>query len=164
MRILAYDTSISSPGVALIEVKAGKPVIIDYAHVKTTTEHSHAVRSEIIYAWSTMFLTKHRKKGFDVIIREDFQGRSSMQNHPVFSAWAAVDRSLENFGLSFTVKPISQSAMKKHTVGKGTATKEEIEEAVRNITGFTGDFAANDESDAVAIGLAYLIREGVIAK
>jgi crossover junction endodeoxyribonuclease RuvC len=164
MRVLAYDTSLSAPGVALIQVKAGKASIIDCSHVTTTTEHSHAVRSEIVYAWSTLFLRKHAKKGFDVIIREDFQGRSSVQNFPVFSAWAAVDRSLENFGLAFTVKPISQSQMKLKTVGSGKATKEEIEEAVREITGYTGEFAKNDESDACAIGLAYLIREGVISK
>jgi crossover junction endodeoxyribonuclease RuvC len=162
IKILAYDTSMSSPGVALLELKNNKPVIVGLSHVKTTSKDTHALRHEIIYAWSLMFIDRFIRKGIDVIVREDFQGRSSMQNHPVFSAWSAVDSSLHQYGLSFNVKPISQSAVKKAVVGVGKAEKHEVETAVRKWTGYTGEFAKDDESDACAIGLAYLIREGLI--
>ncbi|WP_230184889.1 hypothetical protein [Priestia megaterium] len=54
--------------------------------------------------------------------------------------------------------------MKNIVVGSGVATKEEIEESVRSITGYKGEFACDDESDAVALGLAYLINEELISK
>ncbi len=47
-------------------------------------------------------------------------------------------------------------------VGKGKAEKHEVESAVRRWTGYTGEFACDDESDAVAIGLAYLIENGIV--
>lgn len=169
MRILAFDTSMSSPGVALIELRKGKSAIasaqiIDLSNVKTDAKQSHGLRAEIIEAWATMFIAKHATKGFDAIVREDFQGRSSMQNHPVFSAWGACDKALHKFGLNFTAKSISQSAVKKAVVGVGKAEKHEVEAAVRKLTGYTGEFACDDESDAAAIALAYLINEGLIAK
>jgi len=54
--------------------------------------------------------------------------------------------------------------VKKLVVGKGRAEKEEVAEAVREWTGYDKPFATSDESDAIAISLAYLIREGVISK
>jgi crossover junction endodeoxyribonuclease RuvC len=162
MRILAFDTSMSSPGVALLELRKGRPHILDLANVKTSADQSHGLRAEIIEAWATMFIAKHAKKGFDAVVREDFQGRSSMQNHPVFSAWGACDKALHKFGLKFTAKSISQSAVKKAVVGVGKAEKHEVETAVRKLTGYTGEFACDDESDAAAIALAYLINEGLI--
>jgi crossover junction endodeoxyribonuclease RuvC len=162
MRILAFDTSLSSPGAAVIEVRNGKPRIIALSHVKTDTKHSHAIRSQTVYAWAHLFIREHMP--FDRIVREDFQGRSSVQNYPVFAAWSAIDRALADFGISFTEKPISQSRVKRLVVGKGKAEKDEVAEAVRALTGFRGEFATSDESDAAAVGLAYLINEGLIKR
>jgi len=163
MRVLSFDTSMSSPGVALLEVKNGRATVKDVSHVKTTTSQTHGLRAEVVEAWAVSFIHKHGAK-FDVIVREDFVGRTSKQAHPVYSAWGATDQALNKFGLNFTTPAISQSAVKKAVVGVGKAEKDEVAAAVREWTGYTGEFACDDESDAVAIGLAYLIREGVIAK
>ena len=168
IRILAFDTSMSRPGVAIIELKRNKPSnatasITALSHVTTDAKQTHGLRAEIVESWATLFIAEHiGKHGFDVIVREDFQGRSSRQNHPVFSAWGAVDQALNKFGLSFTTPAISQSAVKKAVVGKGKAEKDEVADAVRRLTGYTGEFAVDDESDAAAIGLAYAINEGLI--
>jgi len=162
VRILAFDTSMARPGVAIIEVKAGKPRIIALSHVSTDSKQPHGLRAEIIESWTTLFIAEHFAKGFDAIVREDFQGRSSRQNHPVFSAWGAVDQALNKFGLNFTASAISQSSVKKTVVGKGKAEKDEVAEAVRKLTGYTGEFAVDDESDAAAIALAYAIQNGLI--
>jgi crossover junction endodeoxyribonuclease RuvC len=162
LRVLAFDTSMGRPGVALVEVKRNKPTIIDVSHVSTNAKQPHGLRAEIIEAWAVSFIAKHYERGFDVIVREDFQGRSSRQNHPVFSAWGACDQALNKFGLDFTTPAISQSKVKRLVVGKGKAEKAEVEDAVRRLTGYKGEFACDDESDACAIALAYLIEKGVI--
>jgi crossover junction endodeoxyribonuclease RuvC len=162
MRVLAFDTSMGAPGLAVIEVRKGKPGIIDVSHVRTDTSQSYGLRAEIVEAWATMFIAKHAPKGFNAIVREDFVGRTSKQAHPVYSAWGSCDKALNKFGLNFTTPAISQSAVKKAVVGVGKAEKHEVETAVRKWTGYTGEFAKDDESDAAAIGLAYLIREGLI--
>jgi len=162
LRILAFDTSMSSPGVALIEIKRKKPIITDLSHVKTDVKQPHGLRAEIVEAWATMFVAKHIAKGFDEIIREDFVGRTSRQSHPVFSAWGAVDQALNKFGLAFTRPAISQAKVKRLVVGRGKAEKEEVADAIKALTGYSGEFAVDDESDAAAVALALAIENGLI--
>jgi crossover junction endodeoxyribonuclease RuvC len=162
MRVLAFDTSMGRPGVALVEVKNRKAKVIEVSHVSTTSSQPHGLRAEIVESWATLFIAKHAAKPFDVIVREDFVGRTSKQAHPVYSAWGACDKALNKFGLNFTTPAISQSKVKKLVVGKGKAEKAEVESAVRKWTGYKGEFACDDESDACAIAIAYLIEEGVI--
>jgi crossover junction endodeoxyribonuclease RuvC len=164
MRILAFDTSLSSPGAAIVELSAGKPRIIAVSHVKTDSKQPHALRAELVEAWATMFIAEHIGRGFDVIIREDFIGRTSRQNHPVHAAWSSCDRALHKFGLNFTTPPISQSRVKSLVVGSGKAEKDDVERAVRELTGYDGTFATSDESDSAAIALAYAIQNGLIKK
>jgi crossover junction endodeoxyribonuclease RuvC len=163
-RILAFDTSLSSPGAAIVEVSAGKPRIIAVSHVKTDSKQPHALRAELVEAWATMFIAEHIGRGFDVIIREDFVGRTSKQSHPVHAAWSSCDRALHKFGLNFTAPPISQSRVKSLVTGSGKAEKADVERAVRELTGYTGEFAADDESDACAVALAYAIENGLIKR
>lgn len=174
-RILAFDTSLGAPGVGLIEVKKRKATIIDVSHVKTASTQPFSLRTKIVEAWATMFVEAHVKKGFDIIGREDFHGMSSQQNYPVFAAWSATDRAVNSFELTFdkyvyytktgkrkTGHGVAQSRAKKLVVGKGSASKEEVEEAVRAMTGYKGEFAKDDESDAVCIALAFAIQAGLI--
>jgi crossover junction endodeoxyribonuclease RuvC len=161
MRVLAFDTSMGRPGIALVEVKKGRPKVVDVSHVSTTASQPHGLRAEIVESWATLFIAKHGAT-FDAIVREDFVGRTSRQAHPVYSAWGACDKALNKFGLNFTTPAISQSKVKRLVVGKGKAEKAEVEEAVRKWTGYKDAFACDDESDAVAIALAYLIENGIV--
>lgn len=179
MRILAFDTSMSSPGVAVISVdKRGKPIIVAMSHVKPDGNAPYALRTDIIESWATLFIAEHiDKNGFDFVVREDFHGMSSAQNYPVFASWTGTELAAHKFGLSFdkhviiqrngrkkTTHGMSQSAIKLAVVGKGKADKAEVADAVRRWTGYTGEFACDDESDAAAVALAKLIAEGVISE
>lgn len=175
-RILAFDTSLGAPGVALVEFKNGKPKIIDVSHVTTTSTQPLTLRAEIVEAWATLFIARHVGKGFDYIFREDFHGMSSQQNYPVFSAWAATERAVHKHDHEFdrfvyfdirgkrkVGHGISQSRAKSLVVGKGQkVSKDDTEQAVRKLTGYKGDFAKDDESDAVCIALACGIQLGLM--
>lgn len=177
MRVLAFDTSLSSPGVAIITVdKRGKPIITAMSHAKPDGKAPYALRADIVESWATLFIAEHiGKHGFDYVVREDFHGMSSAQNYPVFAAWTGTELAAHKFGLAFdkhttilksgrkkVTHGMSQSAIKLAVVGKGKAEKDEVAEAVRKWTGYTGEFATDDCSDACAVGLAKLIHEGAI--
>jgi crossover junction endodeoxyribonuclease RuvC len=177
MRVLSWDTSLSSPGVAIIEIKRGRPIVVAVSHVKTDSKtQSHGLRADIVESWATLFIAEHiGKQGFEVCTREDFNGQSSTQNYPVFAAWSGIERAMDKFGLTFvkwseptkggrlkTSLGPSPSAVKKIVTGNGKAEKDEVAAAVRRLTDYKGEFACDDESDAAAIGLAYLIREGLV--
>ncbi|MEI2356089.1 hypothetical protein [Mesobacillus zeae] len=176
MRVLAFDTSLSLPGAAIIEVKNSKPRIIALSHIRTDSKtQSHGLRADIVESWATLFIAKHIGKGIEVCLREDFNGQSSTQNYPVFAAWSGTERAADKFGIKFTKWTEEAKGGRKKTslgpsplkvklivAGSGKAEKEDVAESVRKLTGYTGEFATFDESDAAAVGLAYLIREGLI--
>ncbi|PJH69379.1 hypothetical protein CVR96_26630, partial [Salmonella enterica subsp. enterica serovar Typhimurium] len=68
-----------------------------------------------------------------------------------------------DFGLADTEKPITQQSVKKQVVGKGRAEKEEVEEAVRKLTKYKGEFKSSDESDSVAVALCWAIKNGLLS-
>lgn len=176
-RILAFDTSLTSPGVAVLEVKRGKAVILAMSHVKPDAKSPYALRADIVESWATLFIAEHVKNGFTYVVREDFHGMSSAQNYPVFASWTGTEHAAHKFGLAFdkhvsttkagrkkTKHGMAQSEIKRIVVGKGVASKDEVADAVRKWTGYTGEFATDDCSDACAVGLAKLIEEGLIAE
>lgn len=164
LRILAFDISLSRPGAAVVEVSKGKAKVIAVSNVKTDDKQPYAVRGKTIEAWAHLFIKDNQtpKRPYDVVVRESYMGKFGL--HPMFSAHAAVDRALFDYGLADTNKPIAQQSVKRLVVGKGRAEKEEVAEAVREVTGYSGKFASSDESDAVAIALAYAIQNGLIKK
>jgi crossover junction endodeoxyribonuclease RuvC len=97
------------------------------------------------------------------VIREDYKNPASKrQGQTIFGAWAAVDTGLQRCGLTVTAE-INASTVKKIVGGHGKAEKDEVADGVRRILGQpTLAFATNDESDACAIVLAYLIERGEI--
>jgi crossover junction endodeoxyribonuclease RuvC len=175
-RILAFDTSLGAPGVGLVEFTKGKPKVVDKSHIVTTSSQSLTLRMAIVESWATLFMNRHIAKGFDVVGREDFHGMSSHQNYPVFAAWSATERAVHKHDYEFDkfvyfnkdgkLKKgygVSQSRAKSLVVGKGNkVSKDETAEAVRALTGFKGDFAKDDESDAICIALAYGIQLGLM--
>lgn len=160
LRILAFDISLSSPGVAVVSIKDRKATIEAVSHTKTDANDHYSVRGSQIEHWAHLFAREHRKKGYGVIIREAYAG--SFGHHSMYTGWIAVDRGLHYLALDFTEKAIAQQSVKKDVVGKGKAEKEEVALAVRALTGYTGEFASNDESDAVAVALSYAIKAGLI--
>jgi len=167
MRILAIDIS-ASPGFAVIDVKtlkAGKKIVLVHVDsVKTSTETTDSQRYAYIEAKTVQVV--HEYGPFDAVCREHFtKGRSKRATQLVFGSWAAVDSALGRYGYAIpTDNEFTPSTVKKAATGKGSADKTEVEAGVRKRLSLADDFVfkTDDESDAVATGLAYLINEGVI--
>jgi crossover junction endodeoxyribonuclease RuvC len=162
LRILGLDLSLTSPGFAVIEVKRNKPRLIAAANFTTDSLTGQALRYEEIEAFALLFIRDH--KPFDVVTREIWPpARNFAQNDKIHGAWSAVDRALARYGYEVSVN-MTPSNVKKTVTGDGSAKKDKVAEAVRNILGLPADykFDSDDQSDACAIALAYLIREGLI--
>ena len=56
---------------------------------------------------------------------------------------------------------ITATEVKKYVAGNGRATKEDVANALSDYVG-EQTYHSDNESDAVAIGIAWLIREGYI--
>jgi len=164
-RFIGLDLSLTSPGYAVIDVVDRKPRLITTAHVKTGTDENYAQRFEVIEAFTLLFLREHVRAGpIKAIVRESFPpSRNPRLPQTIYGAWAAVDRALNKFGLAVTGE-ISPTDVKKRVTGNGKAEKAEVAGAVQKLLGLPGDyrFATDDESDAAAVALAYLIANDLI--
>ncbi|APP15617.1 hypothetical protein BS467_07660 [Bacillus altitudinis] len=167
IRILALDIS-TNPGFAVLEVKrlkSGPRInLVHVTSVSTSSQSPDSHRYSYIEAATTMVL--HEYGPFDVVVREHFTGgRNKRATQTVFGAWAVIDTALGKYGYKVD-EEIPPTTVKRDVTGKGSATKDEVEAGVRRILALPDDFTfrTDDESDAVAIGLSYLVREGVIEK
>lgn len=174
MRILSFDIS-ASPGVAVIDIKnvrtpKAKPELVAVDHVVTDSGATDAMRYEYVRSLATRFAYEYRP--FDAIVREKFiRGGSKRSTQLVFGAWSSIDMALGQFGYHAEDKDeIVASQIKKTIGGKGGASKEEVAAGVINILGeevrselYTErGRLIDDRADAIAIGLTYAIKKGLI--
>lgn len=184
-RLLAIDTS-ASPGFAVIEYyeDASKQPSLVYCNAfPTDTSLTDAERYEVVK--SATALVCYEYGPFDAVCREHFiKGGSKRGTQLVFGGWAAVDMALKTFGYRITDEnEIAVSTVKKSVGISGKAVKTikdadaaerktgkrppSVEEGVRQALNLPDDFvfpnnSGGDSSDACAIGIAYLKREGVM--
>ena len=167
-RLLAIDTS-ASPGFAVIEWggrnKAPKLLYADA--LKTTTDHTDAERYSAVHAFASLVCFRYGP--FDAVVREHFtKGGSKRSTQLVFGAWSAVDMALKQFGYTIDASnELTPSTVKKAVGISGKSDKAQVEQGVRKALALPDDYvfpnnAGGDASDAAAIGIAYLKREGII--
>lgn len=169
MRILALDIS-ASPGAAVIDFKDGRAKLIAVDHVVTDASATDSQRYEYVRSLATRMIYEH--KPFDRIVREKFiRGGSKRSTQLVFGAWSSIDMALGSFGYSVKDKDeIVASSVKKIIGGKGGAKKEEVAagviqslgEEVRPLLYTERGRLLDDRADAIAIGLAWAVREGYL--
>src|SRR5699024_7209274 len=169
IRILSFDIS-ASPGVALLEIRDGKPKLLTVDHVVTASDFTDAQRFVYIQSFVTQFV--HEAGHIDAIVREKFiRGGSKRSSQLVFGAWASVDRALATYGYEIDEKDeIVASRVKKYIGGKGGAKKDEVADGVIRMIGedvrpllFTErGKLLDDRADAIAIGLAWAIENKLI--
>ncbi|WP_337102364.1 crossover junction endodeoxyribonuclease RuvC [Paenibacillus sp. YIM B09110] len=164
-RYLGLDLSLS-PGIATIEVRNRRAYLIAAESIATSTADNDAIRSSVVESFIAQHVYAHRP--FNLVLREDFTaGRNKRATQTIFSAWSAADRALHTYGLTVfdTKPPLSPTSVKKLVTGNGRAEKDEVAAAVRRFLRLGDDYpfkAGYDDSDACAVILAYLIREGLI--
>jgi len=170
MRILSFDIS-ASPGASVIEIKNGLPRLIHVDHIVTDSTATDSQRYEYVRAFAAQLAYEHRP--FDAIVREKFiKGGSKRSTQLVFGAWSAIDMALGSFGYTVDDKDeIVASRVKKLIGGKGSAKKDEVAagvirllgEEVRPLLYTERGRLIDDRADAIAIGLAWAMRKGLIA-
>src|SRR5699024_1539617 len=170
MRILSFDIS-ASPGVAVIDIKNGTPRLIYVDHVVTDAGATDSQRYEYVRSLATKAVYEHRP--FDASVREKFiKGGSTRSTQLGFGAWSAIHLALASFGYSVDDKDeIVASRVKKLIGGKGSAKKDEVAagvirllgEEVRPLLYTERGRLIDDRADAIAIGLAWAMRKGLIA-
>jgi crossover junction endodeoxyribonuclease RuvC len=156
--VLGLDLSMSSPGFAVISAVNGEPKLIHVSHIKTNSKHSHGQR---LIAIERHLLNLVEQFGpFTAIAREKGFSQHAMTTQVIFRVVGVSDLALAREGYT-RITDLAPTTVKKAVTGNGKADKKEVAQAVEQYIG-KHKYATDDESDAVAVALAYLKQEGYI--
>lgn len=164
-KILAMDLSLNLPAFCVAEVVGGVFTIIEISHVdnKKKTKWTTAQKLQAIANEIRRLIDKHG--AFDVIVREKGFSRYANTTQLLFRVVGISDLvALEN-GDCIAVEEIPPTTIKSIIAGYSRASKEEVEEGVRELLPEHQkemEFYSDDESDAVAVGLTYCLRKGLL--
>jgi crossover junction endodeoxyribonuclease RuvC len=155
--VLGLDLSMSSPGFAVVRKAEGEaPALIHASHVKTNSKHSHGQR---LIAIERHLINLVEQFGpFTAVAREKGFSQHAMTTQVIFRVVGVSDLALAKEGYTKIVD-LSPTTVKKAVAGNGKADKKQVAQAVETFIG-EYQFKNDDESDAVAVALAYLIQEG----
>lgn len=156
--VLGLDLSMGSPGFAVVRKAEGEaPVLIHKSHVKTNSKHSHGQR---LIAIERHLINLVEQFGpFTAVSREKGFSMHAMTTQVIFRVVGVSDLALAKEGYT-KIAELPPTTVKKLVAGNGKATKPEVAQAVDTYVGVQ-DYKTDDESDAVAVALAYLIQEGL---
>jgi len=159
-RYLGLDLSMSSAGIAVIDVEGRKPSLVTAFRIKTNPKERHGLRLHQISKGLREAHDKHAP--FDTIIREKGFSRFAATTQTLFKVVGVSDVVLRDYH----VIELSPTTIKKTMTGSGKAEKIEVEYAVRELLGLDASylFISDDASDACAVILTYLIENSLIDK
>lgn len=157
-RYIGLDLSLTSPGFACVDVIDRKPILIATDNIKTTAKDRDGVRLRKIATKLKSFVAEHEP--IDTFIKEQSFARFNKETHQIYKTVGVVLYVLH----SHDVPEIANTTVKKQMTGNGKASKEEVAKAVCDVFDLPRDTYAgrDDESDAIAVVLAYLIKNDLI--
>lgn len=155
--ILACDLSLACPAFAILEVDQHGIQLIHKSHVKTTAKRGTGYRLAEIEAHLKKVL--HSYPITDVAVERGFNRfvKATEQIQRVVGVFILTLQ--HNEIVAFT--EITPKAVKKAVTGNGAAKKDEVALALPQFVG-EQTYKTDDESDAVAVGIAFAIEEGLL--
>jgi len=160
MRIENYlccDLSLNRPGFAVLsyDTETGKASVLETSYInnhqiKPVPEKLMDVSREIYrYVYAYDDLIPVREKGF-VRYQNETIALAKVAGVADITVWNALHKEF------YEMAPVM---IKKVVTNNARASKEEVAEALKDYVG-EREYAVDDESDAVAVGIAWLIRAG----
>lgn len=159
MKILAQDLSLNSPAFAVLEVVEGEVEILHLSHLKTNTKKEHGYRLLQIYNHIKNIYEEH--PDLDAVVREKGFSRFPKVTQSLFKV-VGVSDIIAYINKFNTVHEIAPTSVKKFITGNGKASKDDVADSVNTYLGTNINFKTDDESDAVAVGIAFLIQKKVL--
>lgn len=159
-QIIAFDLSLTNTGYAVGEVEDGQLNIVEVGSINTKrfTKHPHGYRLNFIATEVSKVYKKYPKA--DAVVKESSFSNGRIRATQII--WKVVGVwELITFIRGHTEHTdIANSTVKKQVAGNGRAKKEQVAEAVAEITGIVPK--NHDEADAIAVLLTYCEQNDLI--
>lgn len=167
MIVLGMDLSIACPGFAVGRIENGQVEVLHLSHVKTSPQKSHGERLRIIADHIHLILNEQtvqavaREKAIPAGGR-GFGMTAQIQTVMVLNKVVGISDLVTNDHGFKEIFEIAPTSLKKKLTGSGSADKKEVQNAVRPFLVEDVKFKNTDESDAMAVVIAYGIEKGLL--
>lgn len=156
--ILALDLSLNSTGYAVMTADDCR--LVEKGIIKAKRKENHHQKLNRQKDVLEGIAKKYEEDGYElIIVKEQLLFRPPKTASILAKVHGIVDLLFEE------IHEYYPSSIKKIVTGNGRANKKEVEEAVCKRLGKTSeelDFKSDDESDAIAVALTYLLEENYI--
>lgn len=160
--LVACDLSMKSPGFALLrqneKQRSVELVRKDIVANRAAVNKPHGKILGEIGNMMSDFLAGKRVK---VAVRERAFSKYNAETQAIHKV-VGVSEMIVWHILEMKFQELAPRSVKKYVTGWGSASKEEVAEAIDNYIPKHPQFYSDDESDAVAVGLAWFIANGYI--
>lgn len=160
MKILSMDLSLSCPAFAVMDVNNGVVEVQHLSHVKTKTSKPHGYRLFEIYNHLESIYKEH--PDITEVVREKGFSRFPKTTQILFQVVGISTICSYKYGFE-KVEEIAPTSVKKAITGNGKSTKEEVAKALNTVYGIDINFKTDDESDAIACGISFYIKKGLLS-
>ena len=158
MHILSIDPGYDKVGYAIFKVD--KKAMRDFTFItsdliKTNKTDSHELRLKQVYDELDDIIKKHDIK--ELVIEQLFVFKNAKTVIKVAQSLGVIE--LVGAHNNLTIYRLTPLQIKQAVTGNGTADKESVQKMIRLELGDRITFKDDDESDAVACGLAYIYSQ-----
>ena len=158
MKILSIDPGYDKVGYAIFEVN--KKAIRDFTFItsdliKTNNADSHELRLKQVYDELDDIIKKHDIK--ELVIEQLFVFKNAKTVIKVAQSLGVIE--LVGAHNNLIIHRLTPLQIKQAVTGNGTADKQSVQKMIRLELGDKITFKDDDESDAVACGLAYIYSQ-----
>ncbi len=161
MIVLGVDpgSNITGYGIVKVEEHDGKPdrtklIAVDYGIIKVDEEDVFHIKLKKIYDEISRIINLHHPT--ELSIETAFYGKNFQSAFKIGHVRAVIILSAVNSGIS--VFEYTPREVKKAVVGKGNATKEQVQFMVKAILGLRESPEVYDVSDALAVAICHINR------
>lgn len=158
MRVIAVDPGFDRIGVAVLEKKEGKEILLYSSCFQTNRKDEFAVR---LSSLTNNFedVVKNWSPGFLAIEKLFFNTNQKTALKVSEARGALIDRAVT---LGLSVAEFTPLEVKVAVAGYGGASKAQVSDMVRRLVRIDHLPKFDDEFDAIAIGLTYLATQKVV--
>ena len=154
MIILGIDPGTNITGYGIIKYKENTCTQIASGIIKLPPSKSISLRLKIIYDEIDKLIKTYKPDEF--AIETAFYGKNVQSAMKIgYARGVSILAAVNN---SVPTSEYSPREIKKSVVGKGAATKDQVNYMIRTLLNMKNDNMKNDESDALAIALCHAFR------
>lgn len=160
MRILAIDPGFERVGIAILEKKTGKELLLYSACFKTSAKLPFEKRLVLIGNELSRLIDEYRPEA--VAVETLFFNSNQKTAMRVAEARGVIIHSAVSRGLAlYEYTPLQ---IKIAVAGYGKADKEQVATMAHKLLGLSETARHDDETDAIALGITCLASQGIVGK